>query len=173
MGVSLISDLFSSNHQGTATGIFHWGIYFGYGLSYALGVYVTRADFFGMGWRCCFFMAGLPGIFIGLLLLFSPDVHGNKRRKIVEMSEFNRDTTTKKTKKEEVEAAGEASDEERTQLKAGADDGGEPRSSCRSSRAESSSRMISALVSAFLQPILLILFVAASFRHAGELRRAF
>ena len=42
IGVSLISDLFSAESRGAATGIFHWGIYFGYGLSYVIGVYVPK-----------------------------------------------------------------------------------------------------------------------------------
>ncbi len=59
--MSLISDFFGDNQRGTATGIFHWGVYFGYGLSYAVGVYVTASNMFGLGWRMCYLMAGIPG----------------------------------------------------------------------------------------------------------------
>ena len=61
IGVSIITDHFSDNLRGTATGIFHWGVYFGYGLSYAIGVYVTSANLFGLGWRMCYLLAGIPG----------------------------------------------------------------------------------------------------------------
>ncbi len=38
----MISDLFPANTRGMAAGIFHWGVYFGFGASYLLGVYVTK-----------------------------------------------------------------------------------------------------------------------------------
>ncbi len=42
IGVSLISDLFPPDRRGTANGVFHWGIYFGFGLSYVVGVYMSK-----------------------------------------------------------------------------------------------------------------------------------
>jgi MFS family permease len=88
ISVSLISDFFGDNQRGTATGIFHWGVYFGYGLSYAVGVYVTASNMFGLGWRMCYLMAGIPGFskFNNLVcFLFMTKV----RPGIVGLSEFN------------------------------------------------------------------------------------
>lgn len=73
LSVSLISDLFSEGRRGLATGIFHWGIYVGYGASYAMGVYTTQADILGYGWRACYIIAGAPGIVLGVLLLITKD----------------------------------------------------------------------------------------------------
>ncbi|KAB7498427.1 hypothetical protein Anas_04225 [Armadillidium nasatum] len=57
--------------QGLALGIFNWGIYFGYGMSYAVGNFVTQANILNMGWRWSYFISGIYGgvVFI-LLLLF-------------------------------------------------------------------------------------------------------
>ena len=155
IGVSLLSDLFHPRHRGTATGIFHWGIYFGYGLSYTIGVYVTRADVAGLGWRACFFMAGFPGLFIGTLLLLSPDV----RRPVmapdpVPLSDVNANDLEKDEEEaEEQKKFVEVEAEEKVKLL--------------SHWKMASNRMRNTLA-AFLQPVLLILFLAASFRHAGK-----
>ena len=60
--VSLISDLFSEKSRGVATGVLHLGVYVGFGLSQACGIYLTRADLFGWGWRSVYILTGLPGI---------------------------------------------------------------------------------------------------------------
>jgi MFS family permease len=61
ISVSLISDLYPGDGRSTATGIFHWGIYFGFGLSYIIGIYVPTANILGTGWRFCYYLAGVPG----------------------------------------------------------------------------------------------------------------
>ncbi|KAL7633895.1 UNVERIFIED_CONTAM: hypothetical protein RMT77_015856 [Armadillidium vulgare] len=68
---SIISDMFQPERQGLALGIFNWGIYFGYGMSYAVGNFVTQANILNMGWRWSYFISGIYGgvVFILLLLL--------------------------------------------------------------------------------------------------------
>ncbi|CAL4234721.1 unnamed protein product [Meganyctiphanes norvegica] len=65
---SMITDMFPKSHCGMALGIFNWGVYFGYGLSYLIGNFVTTADIGGMGWRMSYIVSGVIGIFVTLLL---------------------------------------------------------------------------------------------------------
>jgi len=71
--VSLISDLFSEKSRGVATGVLHLGVYGGFGLSQAAGIYLTRADLFGWGWRSVYILIGIPGIVISVLLVLMRD----------------------------------------------------------------------------------------------------
>jgi len=71
--VSLIYDLFSEKSRGMATGVLHLGVYVGFGLSQAAGIYLTRANLFGWGWRSVYIITGLPGIVISFLLVFLKD----------------------------------------------------------------------------------------------------
>ena len=71
--VSLLTDLFPAEARGTATGILHFGVYLGFGLSQGLGIHLTRANLLGFGWRPVFLVAGLPGVVLAMLLLSVPD----------------------------------------------------------------------------------------------------
>ena len=73
VSVSIIADLYPLNFRSAATGIFNWGIYFGYGFSYLVGVYATGADLFGLSWRFAYIAAGVPPLFVGLTLMFVRD----------------------------------------------------------------------------------------------------
>lgn len=66
---SLIADYFGEQWRGLAMGVYNWGIYTGYSLSYTLGNFITKANIYGMGWRWSFIIAGIPGIILGLVLL--------------------------------------------------------------------------------------------------------
>ena len=44
---SMIPEIFESSIRGTANGIFSWGIYWGYGLTFTLGNYLAPLDLFG------------------------------------------------------------------------------------------------------------------------------
>ncbi|XP_069987687.1 protein spinster homolog 1 [Penaeus vannamei] len=67
---SMISDMFPEAKRALALGIFNWGIYFGYGLSYAVGNFITAADIAGMGWRWSYIVTGGMGIVATLCLIF-------------------------------------------------------------------------------------------------------
>nr|KAG5712463.1 hypothetical protein BaRGS_011437 [Batillaria attramentaria] len=67
--VSVLTDYFPQKHRGTVVGIYNLGIYSGYSLSYALGNFITLADINNQGWRWSFFISGIPGVVIGLLIL--------------------------------------------------------------------------------------------------------
>jgi len=47
----LIADYFGEELRGLAMGIYNWGIYTGYSLSYALGNFITDANINNQGWR--------------------------------------------------------------------------------------------------------------------------
>ena len=44
---SMIPEIFESSIRGTANGIFSWGIYWGYGMTFTLGNYLAPLDLFG------------------------------------------------------------------------------------------------------------------------------
>ncbi|CAG7718590.1 unnamed protein product [Allacma fusca] len=66
--ISLITDYFTSDLRGAALGVHNWGVYTGYSLSYAVGNFITQANIYGQGWRWAFIFAGLPGLFLGILI---------------------------------------------------------------------------------------------------------
>jgi len=69
--VSLVPAIFPKSQHGTALGIVNWGIYFGYGLSYVVGNYVPLLDIMGQGWRWCYYLIGILGLLLSMLLLFT------------------------------------------------------------------------------------------------------
>ncbi|XP_032786983.2 MFS-type efflux pump MSMEG_3705 isoform X2 [Daphnia magna] len=68
---SLIADYFGQELRGLAMGVYNWGIYTGYSLSYALGNFITDANINNQGWRWSFIIAGIPGIVIGFIILLT------------------------------------------------------------------------------------------------------
>jgi len=68
---SLIAEKFGPQSRGVANGIFSWGIYFGYGLAFIYGRYLSKADILGFGWRAAYVIGGAPGIIIALAILFT------------------------------------------------------------------------------------------------------
>ena len=83
---SLLADLFPPESRGLANGIFSWGVYWGYGFAFLLGIQVnnkailisaltlstqgTQLDMLGYGWRGPYLLAALPGILTaGLIIL--------------------------------------------------------------------------------------------------------
>ena len=72
-GGSLIAEMFPSKQRGIANGIFSWGVYLGYGFSFLFGIYLTKLDVLGYGWRSTYVLAALPGISLALTLLMVED----------------------------------------------------------------------------------------------------
>jgi len=46
--------------------IFNWGIYGGYGLAFPVGRYVTLANLWDLGWRACYYIAGVLAIVVAV-----------------------------------------------------------------------------------------------------------
>ncbi len=64
---SIISDLYAPNERATALGIYTTGIGFGILAGFVIGGLVYEA----LGWRAAFFVAGIPGILLALLVRFT------------------------------------------------------------------------------------------------------
>jgi len=68
---SLVSEMFGPGSRATANGIFSLGVYFGYGLNFIFGQYLTEADVLGYGWRVPYVIGGVPGVVIAVLIFFT------------------------------------------------------------------------------------------------------
>ncbi|XP_041370209.1 MFS-type efflux pump MSMEG_3705-like isoform X2 [Gigantopelta aegis] len=68
---SIITDYFSASLRGAAMGVYNWGIYFGYSMSYAVGNFITLANINDQGWRWAFFISGIPGLVVGIVILLT------------------------------------------------------------------------------------------------------
>jgi len=115
----LIAELFSASSRGVANGIFSWGVYYGYGLAFVFGIYLTKADVLGYGWRSPYVIAALPGLVLAVLLA----------------------TTVKDPRQKNTDVANKSRRGGRAYLKT--------------------------LAKSFLSPSMLILLVAAFFRHTA------
>jgi len=95
---SLIADYFGEEFRGLAMGVYNWGIYTGYSLSYALGNFITNANINSQGWRWSFIIAGIPGIIFGIQILLT--VKEPKRESRVKMTTEEVEPSTRETVKE-------------------------------------------------------------------------
>lgn len=89
-GGSLIAEMFSAKQRGIANGIFSWGVYFGYGFSFLFGIYLTKMNVLGYGWRATYVIAGLPGILIAAALLLVDDPRDLEEEVVVAPINVNR-----------------------------------------------------------------------------------
>ena len=64
---SMIADLFPLESRGVAMGIYSAGINIGVFIGFLVGGWISE----WYGWRMAFFIVGIPGVFLGLLLLFT------------------------------------------------------------------------------------------------------
>lgn len=108
----------------------------------------SRANLFGMGWRICYFVAGIPGLLLGVLLMLEKDV-----RRLREEEGKTRVEMAALERREEAESLAKAEDETRD-TEQGEDQG----------RCANAGAIATAL---FCDPVMILLFVAAAFRHSG------
>ena len=66
-GHSLLSDYFPPEKRATALSIYACGVYVGVGLGFWLGGWINDA----YGWRAAFFIVGLPGVLLALVVRFT------------------------------------------------------------------------------------------------------
>lgn len=86
---SLIAEIFSPDNRGVANGIFSWGVYFGYGMAYIFGIYLTEANILDYGWRASYVIGGAPGILISLAVLFT--IKDPRKKDEAEQTESTKD----------------------------------------------------------------------------------
>ncbi len=64
---SMIADLYPEKERAGALGIYSLGIYFGVMIGFLVGAYVAQY----YGWRAAFFVVGLPGLIIAVLVRYT------------------------------------------------------------------------------------------------------
>ncbi|KAJ8682908.1 hypothetical protein QAD02_018700 [Eretmocerus hayati] len=64
----LLSDLFTQSKRGLVMSIFNWGVYGGYGISFPFGRHIAALDIWGLGWRVCYYVSGVTGLLVALLI---------------------------------------------------------------------------------------------------------
>ncbi|XP_012055845.1 PREDICTED: LOW QUALITY PROTEIN: uncharacterized protein LOC105618925 [Atta cephalotes] len=67
LATGLLSDWFSEEQRGLVMSIFNWGIYGGYGIAFPVGRYIPNLNAWDLGWRICYYGAGVIGLIIALL----------------------------------------------------------------------------------------------------------
>ncbi|KAK0079063.1 hypothetical protein PV325_001784 [Microctonus aethiopoides] len=67
LATGLLSDWFDEEQRGLVMSIFNWGIYGGYGIAFPIGRYVPKINAWDLGWRVCYYGAGIVGIIIAAL----------------------------------------------------------------------------------------------------------
>ncbi|KAL0134891.1 hypothetical protein PUN28_001578 [Cardiocondyla obscurior] len=67
LATGLLSDWFPEEQRGLVMSIFNWGIYGGYGIAFPIGRYVTELNAWDLGWRVCYYGAGVIGLIIAVL----------------------------------------------------------------------------------------------------------
>ena len=138
---SLIAEMFNPETRGVANGIFSWGVYIGYGLTFTIGNYFGFTTMFGFdGWRVAFVVGCAPGIFIAFLLFFAKDPRN--RSKPVEGE-------VKKTAQSDIVL------EKKKNRK-------------RSLVIREEKSYFKTVLYSLLQPAMVLLFVATSIRHTGK-----
>ncbi|CAL8071526.1 unnamed protein product [Orchesella dallaii] len=80
LAAGIIGDVFPQDKRALAMGFFNWGIYIGYGTSFAVGTYITDRTIFDEKWRTSFLISGVPGVIIGILFMLTvTEPRKNKR----------------------------------------------------------------------------------------------
>lgn len=87
MSTGILSDIFSEDKRGLVMSIFNWGIYGGYGIAFPVGRYVPLMNTWDLGWRLCYYGAGIVGLIITLLTAFT--LREPERQTIGEESDAN------------------------------------------------------------------------------------
>ncbi|XP_015121157.1 uncharacterized protein LOC107043949 [Diachasma alloeum] len=67
LATGLLSDWFEEEQRGLVMSIFNWGIYGGYGIAFPIGRYVPAMNPWDLGWRACYYGAGIIGVIIAIL----------------------------------------------------------------------------------------------------------
>ncbi|PSN37166.1 hypothetical protein C0J52_20659 [Blattella germanica] len=71
MSTGILSDMFPEEKRGLVMSIFNWGIYGGYGIAFPVGRYVPLLNSWDLGWRLCYYGAGIVGLIITVFMVFT------------------------------------------------------------------------------------------------------
>uniref|UniRef100_A0A1A9ZLE7 Major facilitator superfamily (MFS) profile domain-containing protein n=1 Tax=Glossina pallidipes TaxID=7398 RepID=A0A1A9ZLE7_GLOPL len=67
LATGIMSDIFPESKRALVMAIFNWGIYGGYGIAFPVGRYITKANFFNLGWRVTYLGTGVLAILMAIL----------------------------------------------------------------------------------------------------------
>ncbi|XP_030747612.1 uncharacterized protein LOC115876069 [Sitophilus oryzae] len=71
LSTGILSDIFPEAKRALVMSIFNWGIYGGYGIAFPVGRYVPPANVWGLGWRICYYVAGIISLIFAFLTWFT------------------------------------------------------------------------------------------------------
>ncbi|XP_050302202.1 cis,cis-muconate transport protein [Anthonomus grandis grandis] len=71
LSTGILSDIFPEKKRALVMSIFNWGIYGGYGIAFPVGRYVPPVNAWGLGWRVCYYGAGIVALIFGFLTMFT------------------------------------------------------------------------------------------------------
>lgn len=154
---SMIPEIFKPSIRGTANGIFSWGIYWGYGLTFVLGNYLAPLDLFEQsGWRSTFIIGCAPGAIVAILIFLYNDPRYTKEQalEIGNKKPKSYGTTTENEKKSKNVDTNDIESKSDARLK-------------------QEKQYWKTTFFALIQPVMLLLFLAAMIRQAGGLTWAF
>ena len=72
-GVAYVSGSFPEKNRSKVVGVFNLGAPLGTIVGLVIAGYVAEADLWGLGWRAPFYLFAIPGIILGILVLFTRD----------------------------------------------------------------------------------------------------
>lgn len=67
LATGIMSDIFPEDKRALVMAIFNWGIYGGYGIAFPVGRYITKLNFWDLGWRVCYIGAGILAVIVAIL----------------------------------------------------------------------------------------------------------
>lgn len=137
---SLLFELFTPERRALANGIFSWGVYYGYGLAFVFGIYLTEADILGYGWRSVYVGCALPSVAIGILIAL-----------LMRDPKYNKDAHQALPQQSSEDSKDQATNDEPANAAQQTDFGG----------------YFKNLLKSFLNPSMLLLLLAACVRHTG------
>ena len=136
-------------------GIFSWGVYIGYGLTFTLGNYLQDIGDFS-GWRLAFVIGCVPGFIVAFLLFFVKDprkdtkpnnnLYGESKKSGTSYGSSGSGNNSKET--------GKNSKKKRK----------------RSAVIREEKNYFKIVILALIQPAMVLLFVAAAVRHTGIIK---
>lgn len=94
MATGILSDIFPEEKRGLVMSIFNWGIYGGYGIAFPVGRYITKLNFGELGWRVCYYGAGVIAVIVSCLTAFT--LREPERQAIGEETTNNQNPSAKK-----------------------------------------------------------------------------
>ncbi|XP_066144125.1 probable 4-methylmuconolactone transporter [Euwallacea fornicatus] len=71
LSTGILSDIFPEEKRALVMSIFNWGIYGGYGIAFPVGRYIPKLNAWDLGWRACYYGAGIIAVILALLTLFT------------------------------------------------------------------------------------------------------